>query len=296
MPETKRQHYVPQFYLRQFEDESGFLWVYDKQDRKAFKCRSEKICQEKLLYETRWEGANERLGKYVLPNDIEHLFSEKEGKYAQVISRVLKVCTPQQNKNALICNSDEKRLLAEFAVNLYVRNPWTMKVFELDQIPEDLKDNQELQAIREVFSLLGFGNMDSLVKAAQKKAFITDGFDGGFSVELTERLRHVELTFFYSPDSAFATSSFPSGLEEDSYAVGDEKLSAFLPLSPNVALMFGNFKHLHSFRNRMTRLRKDMAMEFNQKLVNFSAEQVRYIICKDKTLLRELIQQRKSEA
>lgn len=290
MSDTKRQHYVPQFYLRQFEDKDGFLWVYDKRDKKEFKCRSENICQEKLLYETKWENADENLGKYVLFNDIEHLFSEKEGKYAQVISRVLKVCTPQQKKNVLICSSDEKKLLAEFAVNLYVRNPWIMKVFELDHIPEELEGNQELQAMREVFSQLGFGNMDSLVKAIQKKAFMSDGFDRGFCVELTERLRHVELTFFYSTDSAFATSSFPSGLEED-----DETLSAFLSLSPNVAVIFGNFNCLHNFRNRMMRIEKDKVMEFNKNIVNLSAAQVRYIICRNESLLRELIQQRKSE-
>lgn len=295
MPDTKRQHYVPQFYLRQFEDKDGFLWVYDKQTDKEFKCRSENICQERLLYETTWEGANEKLGKYVLLNDIENLFSGKEGSYAQIVSRVLKLCTPHQKRNALICNGKEKKLLAEFAVNLYVRNPWTMKVFELDHIPEDLEDNQELQAMREAFSLLGFGNMDSLVKAAQKKAFITDDFDGGFSVELTERLRQVELTFFYSLDAAFVTSSFPSGLGEDSSAVGVEKISSFLPLSPNVAVMFGNFEHMHDFRNRMVVLKKDMVMEFNQKYMEHSAEQVRYIICRDELLLKEMIRQRKNE-
>ena len=32
MSDPKRYHYVPRFYLRRFTDESGLLWVYDKEN------------------------------------------------------------------------------------------------------------------------------------------------------------------------------------------------------------------------------------------------------------------------
>lgn len=295
MSETIRQHFVPQFYLKQFEDNSGFLHVYDKLNKHIFKCRSKDICQEKNLYETPWENASEKLGKKVLSNDFEHFFSRKEGKFSQVISKILSVCSSAQNKNALICKSEEKKLLAEFIVNLYVRNPWTMAMLQLNEIPKDLDSNQEIQIMRQMFSRLGFGSLNSMIIAAQKKAYITDEFGRGFCGELTQRLCNVDLSFFYSDDSAFVTSSFPTGFGEDSSAVGFEKISNFLSLSPNVAVMFGNFNYIHKFKNRMTRLSKDIVMEFNQIFFSRSTEQVRYIICHNSSLLEELMRQKKSD-
>lgn len=58
MSDTKREDYVPQFYLKRFENDDGFLRIYDKVDNEIFKRNSENICCERFMYETKWESAN----------------------------------------------------------------------------------------------------------------------------------------------------------------------------------------------------------------------------------------------
>ena len=49
---TIKQHYVPQFYLRNFEDKRHKLYVYNRQKDKFIESRTKDICREKCLYET----------------------------------------------------------------------------------------------------------------------------------------------------------------------------------------------------------------------------------------------------
>ncbi len=47
---TKKQHYVPQFYLRNFTSEDNKLWVFDRV-KKEYYCKTPKeVCYEKYLY------------------------------------------------------------------------------------------------------------------------------------------------------------------------------------------------------------------------------------------------------
>ena len=63
---------------------------------------------------TPWEDANPKLGKYVLENQIEDYFAEKEGEYSSLLKKIIGICREPQNKNALICNAQEKKMLASF--------------------------------------------------------------------------------------------------------------------------------------------------------------------------------------
>lgn len=58
---TKKQHYIPQFYLNNFMNDSGKLWVYDRLKEKIYACSPKDTACENYLYETRWEDANPKL-------------------------------------------------------------------------------------------------------------------------------------------------------------------------------------------------------------------------------------------
>lgn len=120
---TKRQHYILQFYLKNFTDDSNKLWVYDRLRKKFFKNSPKDICCEKNLYETLWEDVDSRLGEFVLQNQMENKFAQQEGIYNFLLKRIINICTNTQNRAALICNKDEKRILAGFVANLFLRNP-----------------------------------------------------------------------------------------------------------------------------------------------------------------------------
>lgn len=67
---TKKQHYVPQFYLRNFTSDDNKLWVFDRVKEEYYFQTPKEICYEKYLYETPWEDANQKLGKYVLEKRV----------------------------------------------------------------------------------------------------------------------------------------------------------------------------------------------------------------------------------
>ena len=81
---TIKQHYVPQFYLNNFINENQKLNVYDRKKKCFFEASPKEICFENYLHETLWEDANPRLGKYILPNQIEKSLSVQESTYSAI--------------------------------------------------------------------------------------------------------------------------------------------------------------------------------------------------------------------
>ena len=56
MSDVKKQHYVPQFYLRSFTDDDGFLYAVRRGTNgvgSVFKTRTDGVCAERYLYEVR---------------------------------------------------------------------------------------------------------------------------------------------------------------------------------------------------------------------------------------------------
>ena len=111
VPMTKKQHYVPRYYLKNFTDRNGFLHVYQRDKLRFNKSRPEDICYKDFLYETRWEDADPRLGEFILPNQIEKSLSELESSHNALLKKIIMITCDPHNKNALICNSDEKKNL-----------------------------------------------------------------------------------------------------------------------------------------------------------------------------------------
>ena len=57
MNQPRRHHYVPVFYQKNFANENGLLWVYDRQRRVCLKLHPKSICYQKDLYAIRPENA-----------------------------------------------------------------------------------------------------------------------------------------------------------------------------------------------------------------------------------------------
>lgn len=76
-----------------------------------------------------WKNANENLGKYVIPNDMEKVFAIHEAEYSSVLKQIFEICNMPCNQNALICSSQEKGILSRFVANILLRNPWSFKQY-----------------------------------------------------------------------------------------------------------------------------------------------------------------------
>ena len=130
---TKKQHYVPQFYLRNFTSDDNKLWVFDREKKEYY-------------------------------HPAPHYFAEKEREYSFLLKKIIGICREPRNKNALICNAQEKEVLASFIANMFLRNPWLLKHIDSDTLLEELKGNEEIEAIEQALHLMKFGGMESLVK------------------------------------------------------------------------------------------------------------------------------------
>ncbi len=284
---TKKQHYVPQFYLRSFTSDDNKLWVYDRVKEKYYFQTPKEVCYENYLYETPWEDENPKLGRFVMQNQIENYFADKEGEYSLLLKRIIDICRNPQNKNALICNHEEKEMLASFVANIFVRNPWSLKQIESDLPLEELKKNEEIQAIEQVMQIMGFGDIDSLVKAADKRVWLTEEFDGS---RLAPHILDMNYTFLVSNGEPFITSSFPAIYELcDTEERGLMPSNIYLPVHPQIALLYnGTIPKIKS--NRLKTVGGEIVHDLNNVYLKSDVEQMRFLIARDKESLRTVIE------
>lgn len=80
---AKRHHAVPQFYLRRFTGEDGFLWLHDLDAAKAVRVRTDDALVEKYLYAP-------EIGDDPHDDAIEKMFAQHvEGPAAEPIGRLI---------------------------------------------------------------------------------------------------------------------------------------------------------------------------------------------------------------
>ena len=114
MPVIK-QHYVPQFIMRNFADENGLLCIIDKQSSpiRAITSKATAILFEKDMYETKNLD-----GSYFDRNVIENKFAQIEGHIANVLQEV-----DSNLSNRQTLSRDEEVAFALFIALQLVRLP-----------------------------------------------------------------------------------------------------------------------------------------------------------------------------
>lgn len=274
---TKNQHFVPCFYLKAFTDKNGNLCVYDRRQDKFFSCKIENICCEKFLYETPWENANSQLGKYILTNSIEKQFAECEGAYSSLIKKIIKTCQSPFNENALICNKQEKIMLADFVANMLVRNPYILNQENLDLVVSETMECSEIQEMDWILKKMGWNGIGSLIKKAYKNTLLVNKSEESTIGVIIKELCSLNFTFLISDTQNFVTSNFPVVVE--TYDTEDEIThikQAYLPLQPHVALLYSKNENIRPYRNKITHITK--VQKFNEFYSQIDCEQVRVII------------------
>ncbi len=98
--EPRRQHFVPQFYLRGFAGDKGRLFVVDRPSKKTFRTAPKNVAAERDFNRIEVHGMD--------PNAVEKALAEFEGKVAPAFERIkaTKSLTSKEDRDAvmnLIC-------------------------------------------------------------------------------------------------------------------------------------------------------------------------------------------------
>lgn len=103
----KLHHYVPQFYLRLFANEDGYLWVYDKNTQKVFRTTPATIAAETYFY---------RVPEFIgTPQDslfLEKQFSTIEADASIIIARWLEKMQSLKPKEKMEIPLAERQLFS----------------------------------------------------------------------------------------------------------------------------------------------------------------------------------------
>ena len=276
-----KQHYVPQFYLKSFCDKSGKLTAFCPKQNKFKKITPNNICFVKNIYETATKDCHDALGYYINYNDIENIFCKYESDFATLLRTIFAICK-EQNKNALILHSNEKKIFFRFIVNMLIRNPVSIQDLKIDTLSNEVKELEIYNETDYLLNEMGMGGTESIFTAAQKKAYLTFEFDEERVNPLVEELSNMNFCFFRAKAGEFITSDHPVCYGSDLYIKTENSSCLYMALSPCIAVLFGNYKDSRSTRNRMISISENIVNEFNQSILK-NQHYYQWIIARSQT-------------
>ena len=134
---TKKQHFVPQVYLRGFSADEKRIWSYslDPIDSGTL-VPIESLCRENYLYEIRGEDGN-----LIFPNWIETILCGLEGMFATNLRALeRKACHKENYTTKCFLTSQEKAFWKVFVGVQMMRSPSVIRA--VDDVAKEFLDNQ----------------------------------------------------------------------------------------------------------------------------------------------------------
>ncbi len=231
----KKQHYVPQYYLRRFSDDGDSLWVFNRKAGKTYKSRSEDACERKYHYEMEARCQRSWHGRHLLPGKIEKKLSEIEGEQALLLREI----DAQLDVGRI--HEKERRALLWLVGHLIARHPAMLADYEPDY--EAMYSDPEVRWGCEVLAQAGMADeIEVLAQGANQMVLALWRCKGSptyFAKSDLERLR----CHFIRPqgEARFITSSLPphfnTTLQKDGkYHIDD----LTLPLSSTLAVVYSD--------------------------------------------------------
>lgn len=229
----KKQHYVPQYYLRRFSDDGDSLWVFSRKAGKTYKSRSEDVCERNYHYEMEARCQRSWHGRHLLPGEIEKKLSEIEGEQALLLREI------DAQLDAGRIHEKERRALLWLVGHLIARHPAMLEGYEPDY--DAMYGDPEVRWGCEVLAQAGMADeIEVLAQGANQMVLALWRCKGSptyFAKSDLERLR----CHFIRPqgEARFITSSLPphfnTTLRKDGkYHIDD----LTLPLSSTLAVVY----------------------------------------------------------
>lgn len=231
----KKQHYVPQYYLRRFSDDGDSLWVFNRKAGKTYKSRSEDVCERNYHYEMEARCQRSWHGRHLLPGKIEKKLSEIEGEQALLLREI----DAQLDVGRI--HEKERRALLWLVGHLIARHPAMLADYEPDY--EAMYSDPEVRWGCEVLAQAGMADeIEVLAQGANQMVLALWRCKGSptyFAKSDLERLRCRLIR--PQGEARFITSSLPphfnTTLQKDGkYHIDD----LTLPLSSTLAVVYSD--------------------------------------------------------
>lgn len=244
---TRKQHWIPQFYLRYFADSAGRLQVYRVEGDRFFATGTEGVCAERDLYEVEYTAEDSSdSDRFYLPNFIEKKLSKMEDELAAAYVQLLDCVAKEEFGSGRF---DAGRLaICSLAANFIVRHPEVMCA-DLEDVSEfalKFKNSNQFNATElAVLEESDWrGDYSALMKLAAQSALLFSNDEAVPRTKICRALAQKRLTVLKAPvGMRFVTTSMPlfvTGPDDDSYDFD----TAYMPLSSTYAAFFSNLMTL----------------------------------------------------
>lgn len=129
--------------------------------------------------------------------------------------------------------------------------------------------------------------MESLVKAINRKVWLTEEFNGERFAPDIQKLNYVILV---TENEQFVTSSFPVIFElyDNEEGITMPK-SIYVPIHPRASLLY-NDTIPNNHRNRIRVVNEDTSYRLNRVYLQRCKEQIKFIMSEDKQLLKSVVE------
>lgn len=252
-PQTRRQHYIPQFFLKGFANSDGKLCYLQREPGRGIELRRNKspktFCFEKNLYETKVSGQ-----EFLFPNEIEHQLSVMEGNLKRLLNSIVADLMDASSERPLSLDR-----IGEIANGLsvclawfYCRSPEAIQLYHNDvqiildalieaglETPEDIKNfflenvSYEGAVPEEAFYPAGVANhLATYMGVIPPNGSSEDVFEASGIVHIFRALRDFSYVVLVAPgDSGFVGLDMPT-----MYRSGE--LFLCWPVSKSLTILF----------------------------------------------------------
>lgn len=247
---TRKQHWVPQFYLRHFADSSGRLYAYSKSSGDFYRTKTENVCSKRDLYEVKHSDIKaDSDDRYYAQNFIEARLSEDESRISVPYTQLLRCCRDATLEGDTFRRG--RQAVCELASNLIVRHPVAMQ--------GDRRKAREESSLLQVNGVLteedralldnsGWNGDHKALAELSVTATLLFSEDGSVPANrIYKAFLEKQFCVLEAPiGSGFITTSMPMfiiGPEDDSYVFD----FVYMPLSSKHAALFTTDSSLESF-------------------------------------------------
>lgn len=201
---TKRQHYVPRAYLKNFaaeDQKTSQVYVVFSHDKKVKLVSIDNICCRNYLYDQIAIESESEAHIFAAPNEIEDGFIAIEGEYATIIAKLM---ADMHSRHAFELSTQEIGKLRGFMSSLICRNPVFVHISNCTVDRLYNQDPEYIERIRNTFPDVPSNLFVSYLANEALKMYLMIS-----TLAMAKTLEKSQICILRTDDSLFVTSDIP---------------------------------------------------------------------------------------